>query len=42
MAEWVNLMGLLAGEVAYREGQEWLDQLLIYLEANRDFSLRLY
>ena len=37
LVEWVNLMGLLAGEVAYREGQAWLDQLLIYLEANRDF-----
>jgi cysteine-S-conjugate beta-lyase len=37
IVEWVNLMGLLAGEVAYREGQAWLDQLLIYLEANRDF-----
>ena len=34
---WVNLMGLLAAQVAYREGQEWLDQLLVYLEANRDF-----
>ena len=34
---WINLMGLLAGEAVYREGQEWLDQLLVYLEANRDF-----
>jgi cystathionine beta-lyase len=24
-------------QAAYREGQEWLDQLLVYLEANRDF-----
>ena len=29
-------MGLLAAQVAYREGQDWLDQLLVYLEANRD------
>lgn len=36
LAGWINLMGLLAGEVAYREGQAWLDQALIYLEANRD------
>ncbi len=34
---WVNLLGMLAGTVAYREGQEWLDQLMAYLEANRDF-----
>ncbi|MBN2149482.1 MAG: PatB family C-S lyase [Anaerolineales bacterium] len=34
---WVNVMGLVAGLAAYRDGQEWLDQLLIYLEANRDF-----
>jgi cystathionine beta-lyase len=37
MVGWTNLIGLLAGEVAYRDGQEWLDQLLVYLEANRDF-----
>jgi len=34
----VNLMGLVAAEAAYLEGQEWLDQLLVYLEANRDFT----
>jgi cystathionine beta-lyase len=34
---WVNVMGLIALQAAYREGQEWLDQLLVYLEANRDF-----
>ncbi len=33
----VNLMGLVAAEAAYRDGQEWLDQLLVYLEANRNF-----
>jgi cystathionine beta-lyase len=32
----VNVLGWVAGEAAYREGQEWLDQLLIYLEGNRD------
>ncbi|HZY40984.1 MAG TPA: MalY/PatB family protein, partial [Anaerolineae bacterium] len=37
LVPWVNLMGLIAGEAAYRAGQEWLDQLLVYLEANRDF-----
>ena len=32
----VNVLGWVAGEAAYRDGQEWLDQLLVYLEANRD------
>jgi len=33
---WVNLMGLTATLAAYRDGQEWLDQVLDYLERNRD------
>jgi cystathionine beta-lyase len=33
----INLLGLVAMQAAYSEGQEWLDQLLVYLEANRDF-----
>jgi len=33
----INALGLVAMRAAYSEGQEWLDQLLIYLEANRDF-----
>jgi len=37
LVPWVNLMGLIAGEAAYRDGQEWLDQVLAYLEGNRDF-----
>jgi cysteine-S-conjugate beta-lyase len=37
LVPWVNLMGLIALQAAYRDGQEWLDQLLVYLEANRDF-----
>jgi cystathionine beta-lyase len=32
----VNLMGMQAALAAYRDGQEWLDQVLAYLEANRD------
>lgn len=32
----INLFGLVAAEAAYRHGQEWLEQLLIYLQANRD------
>jgi cystathionine beta-lyase len=37
LVPWVNLMGLIALQAAYRDGQAWLDQLLVYLEANRDF-----
>jgi cystathionine beta-lyase len=32
----VNLLGYIATLAAYREGQPWLDELLRYLEANRD------
>ena len=34
---WVNLIGLNAALAAYRDGQEWLDQVLAYMELNRDF-----
>jgi cystathionine beta-lyase len=34
---WVNLMGLTATLAAYRDGQEWLEQVLHYLEGNRDY-----
>ncbi len=33
----VNIMGLVAAQAAYRDGQEWLQQLLSYLESNRDY-----
>ncbi len=33
----VNLMGYVATLAAYRDGQEWLDELMCYLEGNRDF-----
>ncbi|GAB4343260.1 MAG: cystathionine beta-lyase PatB [Desulfobulbaceae bacterium] len=32
----VNLFGMLALDAAYREGEEWLGELLPYLQANRD------
>jgi cystathionine beta-lyase len=35
---WVNVMGMVATEAAYRHGQEWLDELMLYLEANRDYA----
>lgn len=38
LVSWVNVMGLVATEAAYRHGGEWLDELLIYLEANRDYT----
>lgn len=37
MASWVNLMGAVAGRAAYQEGQPWLQDLLAYLEGNRDY-----
>jgi cysteine-S-conjugate beta-lyase len=33
----VNNMGLAAALAAYRDGHEWLDQVLAYLQRNRDF-----
>jgi len=36
---WVNIMGMVALQAAYREGGPWLDALLKYLEANRDYAV---
>jgi cystathionine beta-lyase len=33
----INSMGLAAALAAYRDGQDWLGQVLAYLQANRDF-----
>jgi cystathionine beta-lyase len=33
----VNILGWTAAIAAYRDGQEWLTQVLGYLESNRDF-----
>lgn len=33
----VNVLGLVAARAAYQEGQEWLAQVLAYLEGNRDW-----
>ncbi len=33
----VNILGYIGALAAYRDGQPWLDELLRYLEANRDF-----
>ncbi len=32
-----NLLSQVASEAAYRQGQEWLEQVMAYLQANRDF-----
>jgi cystathionine beta-lyase len=37
LVPWVNAMGLIAAQAAYCEGQPWLERVLRYLEANRDF-----
>jgi cystathionine beta-lyase len=33
----VNVLGFVAALAAYRDGQEWLDQVLACLEGNRDW-----
>ena len=35
----INVLGMIAMETAYGEGGPWLDALLAYLPANRDFLL---
>jgi cystathionine beta-lyase len=37
MVQTGNIMGYTAMLAAYRDGQPWLDELLRYLESNRDF-----
>jgi cystathionine beta-lyase len=34
---WVNIMGHVAALAAFQDGQEWFDQVLLYLRANRDY-----
>ncbi len=33
----INLLGPIAALAAYRDGEDWLEQLLLYLAANRDY-----
>ncbi len=37
--EMTNLFGIAALEAAYNQGEEWLDQVLAYLEGNLDFLM---
>jgi cystathionine beta-lyase len=36
----VNVLGYVAAQAAYQHGQSWLDALLDYLSANRDFVVQ--
>jgi len=40
MVQTANILGYTAMLAAYRDGQPWLDELLRYLEANRDFLVK--
>jgi cystathionine beta-lyase len=33
----INVLGQVAGLAAYKEGQPWLDEMLVYLRGNRDY-----
>ena len=33
----LNTLGIIANEAAYREGADWLDQLLPYIDTNHDY-----
>lgn len=35
----VDVLALVAAQAAYQHGQEWLDDLLVYLRANRDWVI---
>lgn len=37
-----NVFGLVALEAAYRDGEEWLEQLLSYLNENLDFLMKYF
>jgi cystathionine beta-lyase len=42
MVPGVNIFGLTAMEAAYRYGDEWLEQLLDYLQGNLEFALAYF
>lgn len=39
MVPWINLFGAVGALAAYRHGEEWLNQLLPYLQTNRETLL---
>ncbi len=42
MTHGINLFGVTALEAAYRYGDEWLEQLLDYLQGNLDFTMKYF
>lgn len=38
----INIFGLTAMEAAYSDGDEWLEQVMVYLQANLDFTLDFF
>ncbi len=39
LTSWINTFGWVAALAAYREGEAWLESVLEYLQANRDFLI---
>ncbi|MDF2681358.1 MAG: cystathionine beta-lyase [Brevibacillus sp.] len=37
-----NMFGIIAGEIAYQYGEEWLEQVIDYLQGNLDFLVRYF
>lgn len=37
-----NVFGMIATEIAYRSGEEWLEQVIDYLQGNLDFTVRYF
>ena len=37
MGKWADPFGVVACETAYREGEDWLDQVMAYIEGNLDY-----
>ncbi|PWH14726.1 MAG: putative C-S lyase [Anaerolineae bacterium] len=40
LTSWINALGWVAALAAYREGEEWLRQVLRYLQDNRDYLVQ--
>lgn len=37
MGKWASPFGVVACETAYREGEDWLNQVMVYIEGNLDY-----
>jgi cystathionine beta-lyase len=40
LVSWINALGWVAALAAYRQGEEWLKEVMRYLQANRDFLVQ--